>query len=242
MGTRLADQPAPGAFAESELDGLPEPVCRYLRASIEPGTPLARSARFRMRGSIKLGRRWISFRASEVLAPQHGFVWAARAGGVIAGFDRYARGDGMMDWKLLGLKRVAHGKGRDVSRSSAGRVGAEAVWVPTALLPRFGVTWASSDPRQLLARYRLDDSDLELHLTLDDEARVRSVVLDRWGDPDSSGSWGYHPFGFEATGCATFGGVTIASAGRAGWFFGTERWTEGFRYEITEYELVTKAQ
>jgi hypothetical protein len=60
---RLAHSPASGSFAECELDGLPDPVRRYLRASIGPGTPLSSSARLYMRGSIKLGRWWIPFRA-----------------------------------------------------------------------------------------------------------------------------------------------------------------------------------
>jgi len=69
---------------------------------------------------------------------------------------------------------------------------------------------------------------------------VRSVVFDRWGDPINSRSWAYHSFGFEATGYATFDGVMIPRAGRAGWFHGTDRWHEGefFRSEITNYHLV----
>jgi len=45
------------------------------------------------------------------------------------------------------------------------------------------------------------------------------------------------------TGYSTFDGVTIPSAGRAGWFYGTDRWDEGefFRAEITDYHLVTEA-
>jgi hypothetical protein len=240
--TRLADPPDPGSFSEKDLEGLPDPVRRYLAGSIAPGTPLARAARFRMRGSIRLGGRWIGFRAREILAPHHGFLWAARAGGVIAGFDRYADGRGTMDWKLLGLVRVAHADGPDVARSAAGRVGAEAVWLPTAVLPRFGVNWAATDAHHVVASYRLDDTELELQLELDDDARLCSVVLERWGDTDASGRWGYHRFGFEATGYARFAGVTIASAGRAGWHLGTDRWSEGefVRYQISDYRLVSE--
>ncbi len=243
MKTRLTYPPAPGAFSNAELEGLPDPVCRYLGAAIAPGTPLAVAARFQMRGSIKLGRRWVPFRARQIEAPHHGFVWAARAGGVIFGSDRYADGRGAMNWKVLGLVHVMHADGPDVSRSAAGRVGAEAVWVPTALLPRFGVTWSATDPHHIMANYRLDDVAIELRYTLGDDARVRSVVFDRWGDPDSSGTWGHHPFGFEVTGYSTFDGVTIPSGGRAGWFYGTGRWSEGefFRSEITQYHLVAEA-
>jgi hypothetical protein len=241
LEARLAAPPAPDTFTDAELEGVPEPARRYLRASITLGTPLARSARFRMRGSIRVGGRWLPFRAREVLAPHLGFVWAARAAGFIVGSDRCADGRGAMDWRILGLVRVAHADGPDVSRSAAGRAGGEAVWVPTALLPRFGVTWTAADPHHVSATYRVGDIDIDLRCVLDDTGRLRSVVLERWGDPDNAGTWAYHPFGFEVSGYTTFGGVSIPSAGRAGWFCGTDRWSEGefFRSEITEYHVVT---
>jgi hypothetical protein len=243
LEARLAHPPVAGSFGEGELQGLPDPVCRYLQASIAAGTPLARSARLGMRGAVKLGRWWIPFRARQVFAPQHGLVWIARVGGVVEGFDGYADGQGAMQWTLLGLIRLLHAQGPDVSHSAAGRVAAEAVWVPTALLPRFGVTWAAADSHHLIASWRLDDVELEVHYTLEDDARVRSVALDRWGDPDSTGTFGLHRFGHELTRYSTFDGVRIPSAGRGGWFYGTDRWSEGefFRYEFTDFHLVTPA-
>jgi len=92
-------------------------------------------------------------------------VWIARVGGVVEGVDGYADGQGAMQWKLLGLIRLLHAQGPDVSHSAAGRVAAEAVWVPTALLPRFGVTWQAADAHHLTASYRLDDVELEAHYT-----------------------------------------------------------------------------
>lgn len=222
-----------------ELDGLPEPVQRYFAAAIAPGTPIATSARLRMKGHIKV-KRWLPFRARQVLSPQHGFVWAGRAGGVIVGSDSYVDGQGLLDWKVAGLLTVAHAEGPDVSRSAAGRGAAEAIWLPTALLPRFGVTWTAEGSDSVTAAYTLGEVPLELHLQLDGEGRVLSVVFDRWGDPGNRGTFGEHPFGGEITGYATFEGLTIPSSGRFGWFYGTDRWTEGefFRYEIVELELV----
>jgi hypothetical protein len=74
---RLLRAAEPGAFGDAELDGLPELARRHLAQAIAPGTPLATSARLRMRGRIKVGR-WLPFRARQVLNPHHGFVWAAR--------------------------------------------------------------------------------------------------------------------------------------------------------------------
>jgi hypothetical protein len=70
-------------------------------------------------------------------------------------------------------------------------------------------------------------------------ARVRSVQLDRWADPERSGAFAWHPFGIEVDGYATLDGVSIPNRGRGGWFFGTDRWPEGdfFHYEITDLSL-----
>ena len=167
-------------------------------------------------------------------------MWTARAAGLIAGSDRYLAGVGGMVWKLAGLVTVAAGQGSDVSRSAAGRAGAEAVWVPTALLPRFGVRWSAEGSDQVTAAYRVGETPLEIRYRLDGAGRVVSVQFDRRGDPDGTGTWAWHRFGGQLTGYATFDGLTIPSAGRLGWFPDTDRWPDGefFRYRITDLELV----
>jgi hypothetical protein len=121
-------------------------------------------------------------------------------------------------------------------------VAGEAMWVPTAMLPRFGVDWSAADDHHLTARWRIDTHQVALELVIDDQGRLREGVFQRWGDPDRTGSSGLHPCGGEVTAYATFGGVSVPSAGRAGWFYGTDRWTEGefFRYQLTSMELVTR--
>jgi hypothetical protein len=231
-----------GGFAPAELDGLPDPVRRHLEGAVAPGTPPARSARLRMRGTIRIGR-WLPFRAREVLTPLTGFVWSARAAGVVVGSDRYVDGAGRGHWTLAGLVPVVHAEGPDVSRSAAGRAGGEGLWLPTALLPRFGVTWTAEGPDTVTARYRVGDVPIELRHRLDADGRVRSFVFDRWGDPDGHGAWGWHPFGGVVEAHGTLDGVTVPVAGRIGWFPGTDRFTDGefFRYRITDLRLVTGA-
>jgi hypothetical protein len=231
---------APGNFTESELHGLPAPVASYLRSAVAVGTPLALTARINMRGRIKIGR-WVPFRAIEILSPHLGFVWAARAAGIISGSDRFVEGDGGMDWKLAGLLPVMRSAGPEISRSAAERAAAEAVWIPTALLPRFGVDWSTTGDRQISARYRIADYPVRIDYSLTDDCRIRSVRFDRWGDPDGTGTFGVHVFGGEFTAHTAFDGVTIPSEGRLGWHYGTDRWGEGefFRYRITNLELVT---
>lgn len=219
-------------YSPDEVAGLPAPVRRYFDASIAPGTPLVCAARITMRGAIRIGR-WTMFRGTEVLAPHEGFLWAARAGGVITGSDRYLDGEGSMAWRALGLVPVMAASGPDVTRSAAGRCAGEAVWVPTTLLPRFGVTWTAIDEAHITASFGLEDL-YELRLTLDDAGRPTSVTFDRWGDPDETGTYGWHPFGGDFTEHRTFGGLSVPSRGVLGWHHGTDRWPDGqfFRVEL----------
>lgn len=235
----LTQDPVTATFSDDELDGLPEPVCRHLRAAIAPGTPLASAASLRMSGHIKLGR-WLPFRARQLLAPHRGTIWSARIAGLISGSDRYADGSGTMDWRLAGLIRLEHAAGPDVSRSSAERAAGEAIWLPTALLPRFDVQWTAHDEHTITARFNVDGRPVQVEYRIDDEGRIRSLVFNRWGDPANDGVFGLHPFGGQVTAHSTFDGLTIPSAGSVGWFYGTDRWPDGefFRYRITDHELL----
>jgi hypothetical protein len=142
-----------------------------------------------MRGHIKLGH-WVPFHARQMLAPRYGFEWAARAGGVLTGFDRYVDGEGQMCWKLLGLLPVVRARGPDLTRSAAGRAAAEAIWLPTTLLPRFRIRWTALDDRHLAARCDVDAVEIQAHYSIDADGRLLSMVFDRWGDPERSGTWG----------------------------------------------------
>jgi hypothetical protein len=193
-----------------------------------------------MRGRIKIGR-WVPFAAAELLTPERGFVWAARAAGVIVGSDRFVDGTGGMSWKLAGLIPVMHSEGPDVSRSAAGRVAGEALWLPTAVLPRFGVKWKVDGSNRISCRRTISGEDLTVRYSLGDDGRVLSTCFDRWGDPEGGGSWGTYAFGGEMTAWQTFDGITIPSAGRLGWFYGSDRWEDSgefFRFEITSLRLI----
>jgi hypothetical protein len=235
----LLDRSTQGTFEPQELDGLPGPVARYFAAAIAPGTPLARAVRLSIRGHIKIGR-WLPFSSTEVLDPHRGFVWRARvAGRLIVGSDRYVHGSAEMRWRLLGLVPLIHAEGPDLARSAVARAGAEGIWLPTAMLPRYGVGWSAEDDDAVTARVEVNGTPVELHHRLDANGRIRSTVFNRWGDPDRSGTWGWHRCGGDVTGYGTFAGLTIPTAGRLGWHYGTGGWARGefFRYAVTRLDL-----
>lgn len=229
-----------GRFSEAEIKDLPAPVQRHLSMAIRPGTGIVPAVSLRMHGRIKIGR-WLPFRARQVLNPHTGFLWAARTAGVIVGSDRYFGGAGGMDWKVAGLFTLVHEEGPDATKSAAGRGGAEAVWVPTALLPRFGVTWSAADETHLSVRHTLGTTPIEVKYSLDSDGLIRSLVFERWGDPSNTGTFAWYPFGGEITDYRAFNGLSIPSAGRLGWHFGTDRWPDGefFRFEVTSLRPLT---
>ena len=234
---QLASAMAPPEPFAGPPTTAPPAVRRYLSAAIAPGTPLAAGARLTMRGSIKLGR-WLPFRARQLLVPGLGSVWAARVAGLVSGSDRYVGGVGAMEWKLLGAFTVMRASGDDVTRSAAGRVAGESIWVPTAVARAGRIADVGSDGVRV--ELELDGRPTAVEHRLDPDGLVVASSLQRWGDPDGTGTWALHPFGVDVTSSRTFSGVTIPSAGRAGWHHGTDRWEEGvfFRFEISEYALL----
>ncbi len=243
---RLASPPEPaGAFDPAHVDELPAPASRLLRHALRPGVPLASNVLLDMAGEIRL-RRWMPFRARQVIAAGTGFVWAPRVGRrplVITGADTLIDGRGTLDFRLWGLMPVARESGSDIDRSAAGRLAAETVaWLPQALVPAMGARWTAVDDTRATVTLPVGDQSADVTVTVDPDGRLRELSLQRWGSPDDHPA-GAHPFGGDFDDERTYGGVTIASAGRVGWWWGTPRQTDGvfFRYRITAAEFRTSA-
>ena len=221
-------------FDPSMVADLPEAARRWLTHAIAPGTPLWQAVELSMRGKIRLGS-WRPFTARQVLAPPHGFVWAATArvaGLPVVGYDRYSSGSGEMNWRLGGLVPVMTARGPDVTRSAAGRLAGETALAPTTFR---AATWApGSDADRTVAGWRIDQQVERAEFHVGDGGRLLDVVMQRWGDP-GGGPFGRYPFGVAVEAEETFAGVTIGSVLRAGWWWGTDRQQEGefFRAEIT---------
>jgi hypothetical protein len=233
-------RPASERFEPAALGNLPDAARRYLEHAIAPGAPLATAARFTMRGEIRLGR-WRPFAGDEAIDAQRGFVWRATtrlAGLPVRGYDAFVDGVGVAEWKLAGLIRVASGSGADVSRSAAARFAAELIWLPSALW-RPSVRWTSPDASHARATLDVAGHAIDLDLGVDADGRLRTIALERWGEPERNG-FRRERFGGVMLREATFGGYTIPAEVRVGWYFGSARFeSEGafFRAELEDHEV-----
>ena len=221
-------------FDPAATMGLPEPARRWLSHAIAPGTPLWSRAELAMHGQIKLGR-WRPFTAHQVLTPPGGYIWAATtrlAGLPVTGYDRLGLGSGEMHWRLLRLIPVLNESGSDVTRSAYGRLAGEIALIPTAYRH---ATWSRGKyANTAVATWQFGDDTETAELRIARSGRLAEVRVNRWGNPGGA-PFGRYPFGVRVEAESRFGGITIPSVFRAGWWWGTDQQHEGefFRAEIT---------
>lgn len=139
---------------ETDLAGLPAPVRRYFETVLRDGQPRISTARIEQHGEIRLGddaASWHPFDATEwFTVDPPGFVWDAtvRVAPLLSVrvLDRYREGRGGLEARLVSLVPVADAEpGPLLDEGELVRYLAEAVWLPTALLPDAGVTWRGID-------------------------------------------------------------------------------------------------
>jgi Family of unknown function (DUF6920) len=235
--TALSSPRAQGdPFDSAGIGHLPEPVRRWLRHSIRQGTPLARSARLRMGGHIRIGA-WRAFTATQILTPGVGFIWAATATFAaipVLGYDKYVNGAGEMRWRVGGLIPVMSAGGPDITASAAGRLAIESVLVPTT----FNLAQWSADDAGAHAAWQIDERHETVDLDIDNGGRLRRAVMQRWGNPGGA-EFGRHPFAVDLDAERDFAGVTIPTEIRAGWWRGTADQADGefFRATITNADF-----
>ncbi|MBH8551746.1 hypothetical protein I8751_05015 [Nostocaceae cyanobacterium CENA357] len=238
----LESSPTGDRFTEDMVAELPPPVQRYFLHSIAPGTPLASSVSLEMSGSFRMAqdKPWIPMRAKQITSALKGFVWKAVIGSGLfkfMGADYYANKSGQMRFALWGLIPLVNVQNPDITRSAIGRFVGEFFWLPSALLLQRNVTWKEIDDKTIQASLKVDGEPVTLTMVTDIDGKLLKVSFPRWGEHTEDGSYTYIPFGGEFQEEHTFGGFTIPSQISAGWWFGTERYSEFFLATIEQAEF-----
>lgn len=191
-----------------------------------PDAAPAFSVRLKMHGEIRL-RGWYPFTAEQAICWDRGMVWQAsiRVHGIpIRGSDSLLHDAGASRWKVFGIFPLSQAEGPDVTRSAAGRVNLEAIWLPAALASG-KVLWTSSDATHAHAGFYAHGQAAEIDYTFDSAGAMTSVNMPRWGKP-GSGGFRYVNCGGFTDEERTFQGYTIPTRIRVGWYFGTPRFEE----------------
>jgi hypothetical protein len=218
------------------LQGVDEPVRRYLRHAISDGAPLPSGVRMAMSGRIKVGL-WLPFTAEQTVDGRS-FRWRARVGRgrltPLRVVDQYADAAGSTEGRLLGRVTLFHAEDLDTARSAAARAAIEsAVFAPSSVLPGRGVAWRAESENLVVARFDLPPERPEVRVRIDERGAMRAVSALRWGNAGEK-TFQYIPFGGEVHAERCFGDFVIPSALSVGWWFDTPRYAPFFKAKILD--------
>lgn len=225
----------PQATARSVLDTDTSVVDRYLGASLAGWAPRAETVQLRMRGLVRVGRRWWPFRAMEVLGPRHGFTRITRLGGVVQVVDT-----ALPDVSVRRVSVAGRVCWEDDSRDPALRARAHltlgALWVPAAVRPGTGAAWSELDPRRVRVGFDVGDDRAVVTYRLHPQGLPVAAQTVAWGDPTGRGLADWWPYGGWFSEHRTYAGTTVPSTAVLGWFPEDDRWTETVRLQLTGWE------
>lgn len=175
-------------FTKDDLDGLPDPVQRYLDAVLTEGQPYIRTVRLQQCGEFRLGDAdapWKPLEATQhVTTDPPGFVWDAVIEMaplvLVRVVDMYTDGTGALRAKLLStVPLVDTDPSPELNAGELLRYLGESVWFPTALLPGEGVEWESIDTQSARATLEHRGTIVSLVFHFNDRNEVERVSAER---------------------------------------------------------------
>jgi hypothetical protein len=189
-----------------------------------------RSARIEHTGEFRTDGSdagWRPFRSVQHFTTDPpGFVWDAAIR--MAPFlevrvrDSYVDGRGSMLGKLAGVVPVVDQQGTaELAAGALSRWLGEAVWFPTALLPRPGLAWEAVDRRTARATLTDAGNTVSMDCRFGDDGRIVGVTAERYRDVDGVGV--LTPWQVEFDEYEEFGGMRIPASAEVAWILSGRR-------------------
>jgi len=229
-GTKAGTQPAGGRVDFDTFSELPAPVIRYLKHVLMDGQPLLAQAKIRQSGEQRCetdNDDWYPYTASHlIVAPVTGFAWIAKSdapfGTYVRMLDSYNDGVGSSSVNLFAAFTLSsHQDTPQLNAAFLQHYLASAVWIPTALLPQFGVKWTPIDDNKALATLTVKGTTVSLEFRFNQAGEVTGVYSpDRFrlvDDAYKQQAW-----------AMTFGdyqlesGMKVPQSTSSGWYEGKE--------------------
>ena len=179
-----ASRPGSETVDFASFTELPPPVARYFRHVLKDGQKLIRMAKMHQSGMLRTStttETWSSFTASHlVVTTATGFIWNAKVEMPLAAhvrvLDSYIAGVGAGRVNLLSAFAVASEAGApELNGGALHRYLAEAVWYPTALLPRPGLVWSPIDDRAAMATLTDRGATVSLEFRFNEAGEVTGI-------------------------------------------------------------------
>ena len=183
-------------FTYKQSIGLPEPVQRYFRYSIEEGKQYLSYVKLKHNGVFRQneGQEWMNIEGQEYFTTvRPGFVWTGKITPFalfwITGKDTYIEGKANFQIKLLSLLNIVNERNsKELDESELQRWLAEAPWFPTSLLPSRYLHWEEIDENSARAVVEDDSNGLTTATAIfhfNEKGEIVEVNADRYRSVDN---------------------------------------------------------
>ena len=232
---------APPIVTDADLDGLPAPVQRYLRASGVVGQPRVTDMQVRMHGRIRGApdAAWMAFTAEQhntfgQTPARLFYMTATRAMVPIQGYHRFAEAPASMQIRAAALVPVVDLAGEEMTRSETVTLFNDiCVMAPAALLDT-RVDWgssrtvtASTGGRDTVpARFTHLGQTVSAELVIEaDGTLVDFISDDRLATSADGATMKRERWSTPLRGVRAFGASRLSAVGEARWHHGDRSWS-----------------
>jgi hypothetical protein len=169
-------------LSPADLQGLPDPVQRYLRYVGAVGKPKVTSFKVELEGHLRQSdtAAWMPIRSEQynfMREPTRLFFLRATMKGLpVAGYHRYVGDSASMDIRLLSMATVAEEKGAEIGISETVTFFNDmCVMAPATLIdPR--IKWLQVDGSNVLASFSTDKHTVSAWLYFNDQGQLTNFV------------------------------------------------------------------
>jgi hypothetical protein len=182
--SRRADAWPTTIVESADVDRLPEPVRRYLRAVGVAGRPVPQHVRAAWRGRIRSGptESWMPFEAEQhntMGEPARLFMMSARRAGLpVDVLHVFARGEATMRARLLSVFTVASGGGADFTRAETVTLLNDFCLLAPGALVGSAFRWEAIDSRSARVTYTLGAHTVSALVIVDEAGDLVDFVSD----------------------------------------------------------------
>ena len=179
-------------ITEEDIEGLPEPLQRYLMFTQIIGEKKVSSVRLKQKGEIRtrVNQNFMAFDADQYYTVDPpGFIWHVNlkpAVGVnIIGIDKFMHGKGGMNMKLLSLFKIVDAEGDEMNQGALLRFFTEMLWFPSAFLSDY-ITWEEIDKNSVKGTIILEGISASAELFIKDNGEANYFTAERYKEVDGS--------------------------------------------------------
>ncbi|MCK4234125.1 hypothetical protein KAX75_06820 [candidate division WOR-3 bacterium] len=229
----------PKVITEADIEGLPEPVQRWLKYSQVIGKERTLSVRLKQKGFFrqKKDKNWMPFKAEEYYTTDSpAFIWYTTMKATpflsITGRDMYYEGKGNMLIKLLSLITVADAIGEEITQGTLLRYLNEIMWFPTAALSDY-IEWDPIDSKSAKATMSYQDVTASAVFYFNEQGEFTNMIAERYMDID--GQFSLEKWSTPISEYGEFNGIRIPIKGEGVWHLKSGDFSY-IRLEITDIE------